>query len=177
MNDVIRGYWAGAKNNGDFICIETNSGYRGGRLDYKGKQHLLSPDANYEDLGVAVLDALAHSRFVLGAPRDGSIYPQDVEFDMELYDYKLTAERYAKWLADLMAHYGYKSKRGLFKNMHNCSIESCNGLITISPWHHEKLEAWDGEGIAKEDNVIIPANSTPAEIGAALSLAFSRCTG
>lgn len=176
MDDVIRGYWAGAKFNGDFFCIETRSGYRGGsELDYKGKQHLLPSDASDETLGIAVVDALAHSRFVLGAPRAGSSYPPNVEFDMELYDYNKSNERYAQWIKNLMARYGYKTKRALFKNMHSCSIKSCQGIMNFHPWHHERLEGWSR---AKDDgieDVIIPADSTPVEIGAALKLAFSRC--
>src|SRR6266481_6670875 len=124
MNDVIRGTWVNACFNGDFICVETNSGYRGGmHVDPKGAQHLLTPDASDESLGVAVLDALARSRWVLGAPRDGSTYAPDVEFDSDLYDYKQTAERYASWIKALMERYGYKTKRALFKHMMYCYIE------------------------------------------------------
>lgn len=168
---------AGAKNNGDFICIETWSGYRSSNLDPKGKQHLLSPDVSDEALGVAVLDALAFSRFVLPAPRTDVWQHPDAEFDKELYDYKLGIERHAKWIADLMSHFGYKTKRALFKNMHSCDIERKEGSITIGPTHHEKLEAWSREKDNGIEDVVIPADSTPSEIGAALRLAFSRCTG
>jgi hypothetical protein len=75
-----------------------------------------------------------------------------------------------------MQRYGYKTKRALFKNMKSCSVEVDDGMMTIQPWHHEKLEGWSGNGISKEDYVVIPANSTPGEIGEALRLAFSRCT-
>lgn len=177
MNEIVRGYWARALFNGDFICVETWSGYRGvDQLDDKGKQHLLVPDASDEVLGTAVLDAMAHSRFVLPAPRtDVWIHPE-VEFDMELYDYKKSIERYAAWTKALMERYGYKTKRALFKEMKSCSIESKNGVIDIRPKHHEKLEGWSGEGITEEDHIKLAANSSAAEIGAALRLAFSRCT-
>jgi hypothetical protein len=65
MNDVVRGRWAGAFDNADFLCVETYSGYRGGVRDHKGKQHLLGPDVSDEILGAALLDAMAHSRFYL----------------------------------------------------------------------------------------------------------------
>lgn len=175
MNQVVRNYWAGAKNNGDFICVETWSGYRAPVGDYKGKQHLLTPDTSDEVLGAAVKDALAHSRFVLGVPRPGSVYPPELEFDMELYDYKKSAERYAAWIKNLMTTYGYKTKRALFKDMKSCGIESKEGILTIRPSYHEKLEAWSGHCISEDDYVVLPADSTPAEIGAALRLAFSRC--
>ena len=95
---------------------------------------------------------------------------------MELYDYKLGIERYAAWTKALMEHYGYKTKRALFKEMKKCGIESKSGVIDIRPSHHEKLEGWSGEGITEEDHIKLAANSSPAEIGAALRLAFSRCT-
>jgi len=118
-----------------------------------------------------VLDALMHSRWVLAAPREGSTYPEGVEFDMSLYDYKAN---YPLWVNALMERYGYKNKRALFKNMKNVSIESKNGILTLIPTHHAKLEAW--EGVVEEARVVIPATSSPEEIGAALRLALSRCT-
>ncbi len=60
--------------------------------------------------------------------------------------------------------------------MKNCDIECGDGFITIGPTHHEKLEAWSGDGISEADYVVIPADSPLSKIGAALRLAFSRCT-
>lgn len=160
------------------LFVQTYSGYRSTRADHKGQKNLLAPNATDEDLGTAVLDALSHSRFVLGAPREGVALGAEVEFDMELYDYKKAAERYAEWTQDLMARYGYKTKRALFKDMKNVSIESKNGVMTFSPSHHEKMEAWGREkGRDSFEDVMVSASSTAAEIGAALRLAFSRCTG
>lgn len=158
--------------NADFICVETWSGYRGGNHgDPKGKQHLLSPDAHDLALGEAVQDALAHSRWVLPTRREGSSYPEGVEFDLSLSDYKVN---YPAWVNALMERYGYKTKRALFKGMKSVSIESKNGVMTFTPSHHAKLEGW--EGIGEEATVMIPAASSPEEIGAALRLALSRCT-
>lgn len=178
VDDVIRGYWASAFFNGDFYSIETYSGFRGGTHgDYKGVEHRLPPDACDQELGLAVLDAMSHSRWVLGIPREGSIYPSGVEFDKDLYDRELNMERGKKWIADLMVQYGYKTKRALFKNMRSCSIDRYGDSIKITPMHHEKLEAWGREKDDGIENVVIPADSSPLEIGAALRLAFSRCTG
>jgi hypothetical protein len=176
MNEIIRGYWAGAKYNGDFYCVETLSGYRGScTLDPKGKQHLLPPEVSDEILGLAVRDALAHSRFVLPERRTDVWQHPDVEFDLELDDYKKTAERYAAWIKNLMEHYGYKTKRALFKDMESCTIVSRSGLLTIQPSRHQKLEQWGREKTDQIEDVTIPADSAPAEIGAALRLAFRRC--
>lgn len=175
MSQVAKGAWAEAVCNGDFICVDTFSGYRSSRRDPKGKQILLSPDTSDEVLGLAVLDALAHSRFVLGAPRTDVWVHPEVEFDMDLYDHRRVAERYAAWTKALMERYGYKTKRALFKDMKNCHIHREGDVITMHPSHHEKLEHWGGgDGIEK---LVIPADSTPEKIGASLRLAFSRCTG
>lgn len=85
-------------------------------------------------------------------------------------------EQYARWVQDLMRRYGYKTKRALFKSMMNCGIEQLNNMITITPMRHIKLEMWEGLSADGIENVVIPSTSTPAEIGAALRLAFSRCT-
>lgn len=176
MNEVTRGRWASAYCNGDFIHIETWSGYRGmDRRDYKGKSNFLALSASDEDLGFAVLDALAHSRWLLGCPREGFVPPSGLEFDMEQYDYKLTAERNAQWLKLLMERYGYKTKRALFKNFLNCGIESKDGVIKIIPMRRAGAEGWEGLGPNDAGAVEIPADSSPAEIGAALRLAFGRC--
>lgn len=177
MSEVTRGRWANAYRNGDFLSIETWSGYRGmDRRDHKGKQNFLVPDAVDAVAGEAVLDALAHSRWVLGVPREGSTYPAGVEFDSDLYDYKLNIEQYTAWTKALMDRYGYKTKRALFKDMENCHIAVKDGIMKIVPLRHTKLEQWEGLGPNDAGAVEISADGSPAEIGAALRLAFARCT-
>jgi hypothetical protein len=177
MNEVTKGSWANAYSNREFVCIETVSGYRGGtERDPKGAEHLLDSWASNEALGSALSDAMARSRFVLSSPRVGSVYPPGVEFDSDLYDPGKSAQRYEAWKKSLMERFGYKTNQALFKGMKNCSVERRGDLITITPMHHEQLEAWGrtkGDGI---EDVVIPADSTPAEIGVALRLALGRCT-
>lgn len=114
-------------------------------------------------MGAALLDALAHSRFLL---------PEE---DPELFDYQLGVERYHAWVAAIRKQYRYKTKRAMFKNMHCCQIEKVSGVITIEHNRHETLEGWGGEGINKEDYIVLPDTSSAAELGTALRLAFSRC--
>ncbi|WP_439851026.1 contact-dependent growth inhibition system immunity protein [Pseudomonas syringae] len=176
MNDVVKTAWADAGVNNDFIYVRTYSGYRSSRADPLGVEHHTRPEISDQELGVVVLDALAHSRFVLPEPRkDVWIHPE-ATFDMELYDYNLTNQRYDQWVGSTLERYGYRTKRALFKDMKKCSIESKSGQITIRPSHHEKLEAWSGKGLSENDYVIIPGGSSPSDVGAALRLAFSRCT-
>ena len=175
MSEVTRGYWAEVVCNNDFICVDTYSGYRGGdRRDPKGKQNLLPPDASDVALGEAVLDALAHSRWVLPESMKEDTDPAGVEYDSSLYDYKTN---YPIWVNALMERYGYKTKRALFKGMKRVGIANENGVITMRPSHHYRLEGWEAGDLTEEDYVVIPATSPPEEIGAALRLALSRCTG
>lgn len=170
--------WAEAVKNNEFISIQTYSGYGGGmNADPKGVEHILPADASDDALGSALLDALSRSRFVLARPRTDVWQHPEVEFDADLTDPERTQERYKAWVANLMARFGYKTKRALFKDMMSCGIELDDGVITIRPSHHERLEAWGRE---KDDvfvDVAIAEDRPAAEIGAALKLAFSRCTG
>lgn len=136
-------------------------------VDPKGKQLLLPLDASDEELGAAVLDALAHSRFVRPW--------QQPQVDEVIFDMKALRKRYERWVTKLMKACGYKTRRSLFNKMSNCSVTRREGVITISPSAHAKSEVWTGDGISEEDYVSIPAESLPAEVGAALRLAFSRC--
>ena len=164
MTDVVpKASWCAAYANEEFICITTYSGYRSSRRDPQGAQHHLRPEASDEELGLAVIDALKHSRFIL--PKD----------DPDLYDYRRAGERYKAWIADLMSRYGYETKRALFKNMDYCHVKSSKGFMTIRPSFHERLEGWSGDGISPDDNVVLSSDSVPEEIGAGLRLCFSRC--
>ncbi len=155
---------ASADYNGDYICVETWSGYYGSSRDPLGKQHLLLPGTGDEELGNALLDALSYSR--VGKFEE---FP-DVYVDRDTH-----AKQYKAWIADLMDRYRYQTKRALFKNMNTCAIHRWrkNGLIEIFPWNHDRLEGWSP--LPDSENVVVRAATSPAEIGAALRLAFSRC--
>ncbi|MGG7554907.1 contact-dependent growth inhibition system immunity protein [Pseudomonas sp. ES3] len=175
MSEIVKAAWAEVKANSDFISVKTFSGYNSCRADPQGVDCLMSPDISDQELGASVLEALAQSRFVLPEPRkDVWIHPE-ATFDKGLYDYGLTNQRYEAWVGSLIERYGYKSKRALFKDMKRCSVESKNGEIIIRPSRHEKLEAWSGKGISESDYVVVSLNSSSAEVGAALRLAFDRC--
>jgi len=150
--------------NRDFICVETYSGRGLLARDPQGAQHLLPSDAPDDALGSAVMDALTHSRFL------------SLEEYRLFFDHKKTQERYAAWVTRLMKQYGYRNKRALFADMKNCAIECRDPTIIIRPTHHEKLEAWSGEGISESDYVVISAGSDPAALGAALRTGLRRCT-
>ncbi|NHB61287.1 contact-dependent growth inhibition system immunity protein [Photorhabdus sp. RW14-46] len=161
--DFKQGLNASAMFNGDFYSVKTYSGNGLLRADPLGSKHLLQPIVSDQELGKAVLDALSKSRVI----------PFDECEDY--FDHDASDEQYKNWITEMMKSYGYRSKRRLFKKMLSCSICMLDGEITIQPSSHEKLEGWSGDGISEADYVIIPANSSPEEVGAALRLAFSRC--
>ena len=177
MQKIVRMAFATAKMNNDFICLDTHSGYRSTKLDPKGAQHLRDLAVSDAELGRLVLDTLSHSRFVLPEPREGVWIHPEATFDLDLYDREISLAYYNKWVDKLIETYSYKNKAALFKNMKNCSIDLTSERLRISPSRHEKLDAWSGDGLTDADDVILPTDSSPAEIGAALRLAFSRCIG
>jgi hypothetical protein len=163
LRELPQPAWASVKENGDFTCIETHSGLRRVGLDPAGRQYLLSPGETEVSLGRALLDALKHSRVL------------SVREAREFFDHDAVERRYEEWVKDLILKYAYKSRRQLFRDMKNCEVECNANTITICPTHHDKLEGWgreEGDGIV---DVVVPLNSGPQEIGAALRVALSRC--
>ena len=175
-NNVIRTAWANVKANGKFICIKTYSGYGSCRADPRGAVHWLTPSASDEEMGTALLDALSKSRFVLPGPRTDVWVHPDATFDAELYDLKKLGERYENWVESIKVRYGYTARRPIFKDMKSCSVMARLGKITMRPSHHEKLEAWSGEGISEDAYVIVSEDSSPGEIGAGVRLVLDRCS-
>ncbi|HEN3565422.1 TPA: CdiI family contact-dependent growth inhibition immunity protein [Yersinia enterocolitica] len=158
-------YWVSVSSTKDFLSVDTYSGLGMVGRDPLFPPNLLPPDTDDQTIGEAVLIALSNSRTL------------SLEESADFFDLEKGKEQYAAWIAMLMERYGYKTKRALFKDMKRCSIHCLNDVITISPSRHEKLEAWSGRGIKESDHVVIPADSIPEEIGAALRLALSRCKG
>ncbi|MDT3664599.1 contact-dependent growth inhibition system immunity protein [Cronobacter dublinensis] len=148
----------------EFISIETYSGLGRVSRDPLFTPHLLSPESDDESIGKAILQALSDSRTLIL-----------LEERVELFDLEKGKQRYCEWIAMLREKYGYKSRKALFKDMKYCSIHCVNGVINISPSRHEKLEAWGGTGRGGNDKVILSLENSPAEIGAGLRLALSRC--
>ncbi|NRN29611.1 contact-dependent growth inhibition system immunity protein [Photorhabdus heterorhabditis] len=158
-----QGLNAGAKFNGDFYSIQTHSGNGLLGVDPLGSKHLLQPFVSDQELGNAVFDALSKSRVI------------PIDECGDYFDHDVNDKQYKNWITEMMGSYDYRSKRQLFKKMLSCGICMLDGQITIRPSRHEKLEGWSEDGISESDYVVIPADSSPEEVGAALRLAFSRC--
>jgi hypothetical protein len=150
--------------NDDFIHIQTESGVRGYRLsDPKATEHILDPKISDKDLGLVVLEALKNSREL--SLEEASAIDKNSNQDYENY------------IQNMMHRFGYKTKNALFRKMRYCDMRCEEGIITIEPWHHERLESWNRDYLTEKDIVKINIDSPPEEIGAALRLAFNNCTG
>lgn len=158
-------YWAEVFVTNKFLNVNTYSGLGRVRKDPDSPSHLLQPDADDQSVGETIFQALLNSRTL-------TVKECETFFDPEK-----GREQYATWISMLMEKYGYKTKRALFKNMKKCGVHLVNNQITIRPSYHEKLEAWSGARINESDYVVLPVDSSPAEIGAGLRLALSRCKG
>lgn len=164
MIEVVKQKWASAFCNGDFYLVATCSGYRRSKRDPLGKEYLLPPAVSSEELGIALLDSLAHSRFL-------SLDELD-----DFFDLTKGREAYELWVQSLLARQGYKSRRAFFKKMAHCDIDFVGDTLKITPTHHEKLEGWGREKDDGIEDIHLSVHSSNAEIGEALKLAFSRCT-
>ncbi|WP_175711588.1 contact-dependent growth inhibition system immunity protein [Burkholderia ambifaria] len=164
MSDVKPWRGAGIYRNQDFILIETQSGYRAIVRDPEGAAHYLETGVDDETLGNCLIDALSKSQFV--TPEERSTRPN-------VFDFRLVAEGYKAWVAEVLERYGYKTKQALFKKMVLCHARVIDGVLSLGPTRHDKLEAW--EGLGDEEKVVLPFDSSEAEIGAALRVALDRC--
>lgn len=165
MNESEFGLNAEILFNGCVYIVSTLSVYNILEKDFDAGEHILETGCSNQFLGSAARDALNQSREI---PLD----EVDAFHDAEKADY-----RYKAWIEATIKRLGYRSKRALFDRMHRCGIRLADGVITIRPSNHDRLEGWSGEGIDEDDYVVIPEKSTPEEIGAAVRLAFTRCRG
>lgn len=163
MNELEakQGKRAGAVRNREFICIETYSGRGLLRSDPEGSNHIFATDVDDAMLGTALWDALDNSRFL------------STDEAKQFLDRDRVKQDFENWVQDMITRYSYKNRRDLFKDMASCNVKLVGDLISIGPTSHPKLEAW--EGLRADKSVIVSANSTAAEVGAALRLGFTRC--
>lgn len=178
--DVTRGWWAEARWHPDFLCVITQSGYRSGQhVDEKGSELYLTPDASDEHLGQAVLNALSLSRWVLSKPTPDHIYHPDVQFDAETSSFRNAALREQEWNKRTRQLYGLKSKKDIYVPMKRCDIARKDGEIVMKCRVHypesQHGNCWGFDTNEHAPYVILTGVTSPAEIGTALKLAFSRC--
>ncbi|MGN7998531.1 contact-dependent growth inhibition system immunity protein [Sphingomonas sp. 22176] len=153
---------ASIKNNPEFMLIETYSGFRLGWADPEGQQIYLPPDASADSIGCALIAALSASR----------IFTVD---NRPIITREQHAERYERWVENLMQRYGYRTRRAAFKSMKSVSADVYHGKLHIRPSRHEKLEAWGQSKSDGFEDVILPYPDGADAIGEAVRIALERC--
>jgi hypothetical protein len=156
--------WASAYSSDRLHCLLTFSGYNNSSaIDIDGENILLSPDCSDDELGAALVRALAASRTIareeIGA----------------FFDAKTVVARYESWVHGLMQHCELKTRKALFRGMNSCNVAQENGVISILPTEHDRLEGWGRTKDMNMPTINISAGAAPHEVGAALREAFSHC--
>ena len=173
-------------SNETFLRVLTCSYSGWSQGDPKGEDIYLEPLADCRIIGDAVLKALAKSRDLSISEEDRQQYIDKKITrndllkkypDQEMFEIVACMERYKEWVKRVMKEYKYKTKRALFQNMQHVSVEQNEEQIIFEPTNHESIDGFSGDGMSEDLNVVIPANSSPEIIGAAVKYAIGNCRG
>jgi hypothetical protein len=165
MAQPIANRLAAAYMHPKLYCIDTWCGYGLKTADPKGVSHILSAESDAAALGVALVDAVTHSRILT---------LQDAK-DPSLFGREATKPRYDDWVARLLKSAGLKTRKSLFKDLKFCEVTEKDGLLVIEPRHHRRLEAWE-QLASGPCEITVPVGAPSPEVGAALLRAFELCT-
>jgi len=147
--------------NADFICIKSESGRGAMRLGSPETCVVLDRDVDDPALGRALRSQLAKSRHLT---------------PMQLLEAVISVERlYKSWVTRMMEQFQYRNRRAMFKSMKACMVSLQAGGFVLRPLHHDKLEGWSRTKDDSIQDIDLPENVTPAELGAAVRQAFARC--
>ncbi|WP_157661730.1 contact-dependent growth inhibition system immunity protein [Burkholderia ubonensis] len=151
-----------ASMNEKFIWIAPQAGYRMAILDLESEERMLATTASNDEIGAAIQSALMDSKFL----------PLE-----DFYAFQARADSiYPDWVNRMVVRYGYRSKQDFFKQMKRCNLVEKEGMLIISPYHHNRMDSWSRSKVDGIEDVVISATSSATEIGGAVRLAFSRCT-
>ncbi|WP_197388766.1 contact-dependent growth inhibition system immunity protein [Ralstonia pseudosolanacearum] len=156
---------ANAYFNGNFFYICTMSQ---GVLDYvdpDAAPHYLEPGANDAEIGEALRSALRESKCV------------STENFQSLFKSGVIQNAEQERSAGVMARYGYKTKRAMYKNMRCCWIKLQGGVIEIKPTFHKSMDSYAGLSSGGPEIIHLRDAVSDVELGAALREGFARCTG
>ena len=143
------------------LWVRTLSGAVATRVDPRGADHVLAPASSDEELGAAVLDALARSRYV----------GTDTELGVEIERVRKHNE---ERLLELAPQFGYKNARAVLRSMKFCPVVVMGKEILFRPTRHTGLEHW--RYLPEEFVVRLASPAGEREVGRATRLALSRCT-
>lgn len=149
-----------------FYLIESEVCYGAALPDPEGIRHVLPPDATAQQLGTAILDALAHSRF---------IPPSHPDFDA-LFKERTAAELVDAYDAELMRLAGVKTKASLYRGARGVNVthHADHGEIKIYASARRKGRYFWSKTTDVTGKVTIPASASALELGEAYLRALAR---
>ena len=152
-------YRATANSFRKFYLIESKVCYGAGLPDPEGIRHVLPPDATAEQLGAAILDALAHSRF---------IPPSHPDFDA-LFKERKAAELVDAYDAELMRLAGVKTKASLYRGAKGVNVthHADHGEIKIYAFARRKGRYFWSKKSDVSGEETVPASASALELGEA----------
>lgn len=155
--------WAEVYLNEDFFEIITCSRGMLGYAEPSAPPHYLAPDVDNATIGATLRTALAASKRV------------SVEEFQKIFASGVIQQLGEEREKVAMQKYGYKTKRAMYKNMDNCSVDVVDGKIKIQPMHHKTI---DGYSATKDGPppLVVDALVSDAELGATLREGFKSCT-
>ena len=164
--DRRENYSATANQFSKFYLIESEVCYRAAMFDPDGVRHVLSPDATAEQLGAAILDALAHSRF---------IPPSHPDF-AKLFTDRRAAELVDDYDAELMRLAGVKTKTSLYRGAKGVNVTHHvdHGEIKIYASSRRKGRYFWSKSTDVTGQETLPSTSSALEVGEAYLCALAK---
>jgi CDI immunity protein len=150
--------------NEKFFCIATLSGKGLYGIDPAGELSFLERSAESAEIGKAVRSALTASRMLEGDELRSFFNRDSVKL------------RYENWVADLIARFGYKNRRALFRDMKKCNVSCSEEGLKIQPSVHDRLESWTGTGLEGKDEIHLSEGASFEELGQGVLLGMQRST-
>ncbi|MGK5744864.1 contact-dependent growth inhibition system immunity protein [Proteus mirabilis] len=82
---------------------------------------------------------------------------------------------YSEWVKKIIKECNYKNKTTLFKNMNLCNVNVTDGIISIIPYDHLRLDHWIGKSMPNNAIITLKTNCSDEVLGASIKKAFTRC--
>jgi hypothetical protein len=161
-NKIPRTNWAAVTPTDRLIAFTPFSGCSHYLPDESLEIIYLEPGASEITLGRALLQALNTSRF---------IYPKD---EPAFFKQDRVNAAYEGWHRQILRRGHYETEQEVYSNMRYCLAQRSEGKISIRPYEHD-AEPRYWRNLPEQETVVIPATKNLAILGAALTLALSRC--
>lgn len=164
--DRRESYSVAANQFQKFYLIESKVKYSGAIVDPEGVRHVLPPDATAEQLGVAILDALGHSRFIPPSHPDFSKY----------FEKRSLVRAGDEYDVELMRLAGVRSKIGVYRGSKgvNVTLEVDHGEINI----YASSRRTGSSFWSNKDDVVgqetVPATASAVDLGEAYLRALAK---